>query len=156
CWAPPSPPGTARRAPATCATPGPTSVAPAATWASSRPSPSRKAWRERCAGTRTAADPPRGDRAPRACLLLHALLVQGVERRAGLLGRLLEPAQELLLVVVDLFVREEHLAQPAGLLGVDAAIGQHVLLDGLEEQPLEAGADLLLAGPGLLLGLVAQ
>src|SRR5689334_22783032 len=89
-------------------------------------------------------------------LVSDTFLIELIEFGAGLGGRLLDLAQELLLVVVDLAVGEQHLAQPFGFPARDSAVAQHVLLDGLEKQRLELGVDLRLLGLGLLLGSVAQ
>ena len=72
-------------------------------------------------------------------------------------GRLfLEALEKLLFVVVDLAIGKEHLAQPVGFLGVDTAVAEHVLLDGLEEQRFKLGIDLDLLGLGFFLSVVAQ
>ena len=70
--------------------------------------------------------------------LLHALLEQRLELRADLLGLALEFVQEFALLVFDVAVSEEHLPQPGGLLGVDAAVRQDVVLDRLVEELLES------------------
>ena len=69
--------------------------------------------------------------------LFHALPEQQVELRANRPRLALEFVQELALLVVDLAVGEEHPPQPGGLLGVDSAARQDVVLDGLIEEPLE-------------------
>ena len=69
--------------------------------------------------------------------LLHALLEQYLELTADLLGFALELVQELTLLVLNLAVGEKHAPQPGRLLGVDGALRQDVILDGLIEELLE-------------------
>jgi hypothetical protein len=75
--------------------------------------------------------------------LFHALLEQHVKLLADLPGLALEFVQELALFVINLAVGEEHLPQPGGLLGVDPAVRQDVVLDGLVEELLEGRGAVL-------------
>src|ERR1043165_9903563 len=63
--------------------------------------------------------------------LFHALRKQRLELTADLPGLALDFVQKPALLVVDFAVGEEHLPQPGGLIGVDVAIRQDVVLDGL-------------------------
>jgi hypothetical protein len=77
--------------------------------------------------------------------LLHTFLEQRLELGTDLLGLAFEFVQELALVVVDLAVGKEHPAQSSGFLGVDPAMRQNVVFDGLGEEALEGWRHVLLA-----------
>jgi len=70
----------------------------------------------------------------------HALGEQLLELGADLPGLAAQLVQELPLLLVDCAVGVEHLPQPARLLGVDGAVSEDVVLDGLVEELLPGGA----------------
>src|SRR5205823_14885437 len=76
-------------------------------------------------------------------LFLHALPEQHLELAADVLGFALEFVQKLALLVTNLAVGEEHPLQPGGLLGVDPAMCQDGLLNGLVEEMIEGGCEVL-------------
>ena len=59
------------------------------------------------------------------------------------LGLRLQLLQERFLVVIDLAVGKDDVAQEIRLLDVDRSIRKHVCLEGLEEERVELGADAL-------------
>ena len=75
--------------------------------------------------------------------LFHAVPEQSHEFRAGILGLAVKLVEELALPVRDLAVREEHPPQPGGLLGVDPALREDMVLDRLVEEVLEGWCHVL-------------
>src|SRR5271165_964508 len=75
--------------------------------------------------------------------LLHALLEEHFKLRTDLLCFAFEFVQEFAFFVDDLAIGEQHSPQPGGLLGVDPAVRQDMVLDGLIKELLEGGCHML-------------
>src|SRR4051794_28972451 len=90
-------------------------------------------------GPAAARRRPRGG----AALLRHALLVQRVELGTDAVREQLEFAEQFLLVVIDLVVGEDVLAQPGDLADADLAVGEDGGADGLVDEGAEGGHSLV-------------
>jgi hypothetical protein len=75
--------------------------------------------------------------------LFHAFREKHLELKADILGLAFEFMEELALLILDFAVGKEHLPEPGGFVGVNPAVRQNMILDGLVEELLEGRSHML-------------